>query len=61
MPVICITPTMQVADSAQPLLLTFIQEGPGHYDYAVTAPSTTASGKQQTIYTETKITKMYMW
>ena len=48
MPVICITPTMQVADLAQPLLLTFIQEGPGHYDYAVTAPSTTASGKQQT-------------
>ena len=46
--VICITPTMQVADSAQPLLLTFIQEGPGHYDYAVTAPSTTALGKQQT-------------
>ena len=48
MPVVCITPTMQVADSAQPLFLTFIQEGPGHYDYAVTGQSTTASGQHKT-------------
>ena len=47
MPVICITPTMQVADSAQPLLLTFIQDGPGHYDYAVMGQSTTSSGQQK--------------
>lgn len=48
MPVICITPTMQVADSAQPFLLTFIQEGPGHYDYAVMGQSTASSGQQKT-------------
>ncbi len=35
MPVLCIIPTVEVADSVHPIFITFTQAGPGHYDYAI--------------------------
>lgn len=42
MPVIAITPNELPANSVQPLFLTFTQDGPGHYDYAL------PTGQEQT-------------
>ena len=39
LPVICITPMFVHAESDNPIFLTFIQEGPGHYDYAIVCES----------------------
>ena len=60
MPVICITPTMQVAGTAQPLFLTFIHSGPGHYDYAINIPteqSSSESSAESLVRLKPKITK----
>lgn len=35
LPIICLTPTLQETDTARPLLLTFCQDGPRYYDYAM--------------------------
>ena len=45
LPVLCIVPTLEVS-TAIPLYLTYIQTGPGHYDYAIPKPE--ASETDQT-------------
>ena len=37
MPLLCVTPTTQAADTTLPIFLAYNQAGPGHYDYAIPA------------------------
>lgn len=39
MPVICVMPTSQTITTTEPLLLAFIQDGPGHYDAVISSYS----------------------
>ena len=51
MPILCVMPTISIVTTT-PIFLTYTQDGPGHYDYAIPIecgqPSFTASSKKCT-------------